>query len=408
MDTALRQRNVQVTLLSEDHNSEQTFSFHPSLLASLNQQLRTSLTSVSSESEKNWPERISNVLLNSVSHVVSNSSDINLFQQCFQELAGFYCSLDIPAPLRQRQFINNNGLVMSPDYAIRTVLDSARVGTFWQALSSILPQYAERECHLVYPACGPFAPLLLPVLHYLREQQLLPENLQVTLIDIHPAAIQSLAALVESLQLQEMVKVLHQDACDYQAENGSVDILLVEAMQHGLSREGHLNICQHFAPLLAEDALLLPEKISIRAVLTQADDEFPAKPREAGERNTQRVDIGPVLELSRESLRQLDLVRLNDGSELIRCQQVQVPADLNTTIEHILLLTTEMQVYQDLSVTEYASGITHPLPDLSVCIGFEPHNPQPGDLLIKPGDSILFYYRKQGLPGFLPVYVEPA
>ena len=85
-----------------------------------------------------------------------------------------------------------------------------------------------------------------------------------------------------------------------------------------------------------------------------------------------------------------------------------MPADLDTTIEHILLLTTEMQVYQDLSVTEYASGITHPLPDLSVCIGFEPHNPQPGDLLIKPGDSILFYYRKQGLPGFLPVYVEPA
>lgn len=408
MDTAALQPHFQTNSLSDDYVSEQQYSYHPSLLASLNQQLRTSLTSVSSESEKNWPERISNVLLNSVSQVVSNSSDINLFQQCFQELAGFYCSLNIPAPLRQRQFINKNGLVMSPDYAIRTVLDSVRVGSFWQALSNILPQYAERECHLVYPACGPFAPLLLPVLYFLREQQRLPQKLEVTLIDIHPAAAQSLQALVEATQLDSVVQVLCQDACDYRTEPGSVDILLVEAMQHGLSREGHLNICQHFAPLLAEDALLLPEKVSVRAVLTQAEDEFPAEPRAEGEKNTRRIDIGPVLELSRDTLRQLDMLRLDDGSELIRCLQVQVPEDLDTSAEHILLLTTEIQVYQNLSLAEYASGITHPLPDLSVCIGFEPRNPQPGDLLIKPGDSILFYYRKQGLPGFLPVYVEPV
>lgn len=408
MDTAALQPHFQTNSLSDDYVSEQQPLYHPSLLASLNQQLRTSLTSVSSESEKNWPERINNVLLNSVSQVVSNSSGINLFQQCFQELAGFYCSLNIPAPLRQRQFINKNGLVMSPDYAIRTVLDSVRVGSFWQALSNILPQYAERECHLVYTACGPFAPLLLPVLYFLREQQQLPQKLAVTLIDIHPAAAQSLQALVEATQLDTVVQVLCQDACDYRAEPGSVDILLVEAMQHGLSREGHLNICQHFAPLLAEDALLLPEKVSVRAVLTQAEDEFPAEPRAEGEKNTRRIDIGPVLELSRDNLRQLDLLRLDDGSELIRCLQVKIPEDLDTSAEHILLLTTEIQVYQDLSLAEYASGITHPLPDLSVCIGFEPRNPQPGDLLIKPGDSILFYYRKQGLPGFLPVYVEPV
>lgn len=408
MDTAVPNPNTQITFMPEDNSSEQQYSYHPSLLASLNQQLRTSLKTPAKISAGEWPERITNVFSESVCQVINDSPALPVFQQCFQELTGFYCSLDIPAPLRQRQFINKNGLVMSPDYAIRTVLDSVRVSTFWQALSNILPQYAERECHLVYPACGPFAPLLLPVLHFLREQQRLPEKLEVTLIDIHPAAAQSLQALVEATQLDSVVQVLCQDACDYRAEHGSVDILLVEAMQHGLSREGHLNICQHFAPLLAEDALLLPEKVSVRAVLTQAEDEFPAEPRAVGDKNTQRTDIGPVLELSRDTLRQLNLLRLDDGSELIRCLQVKIPEDLDTSVEHILLLTTEIQVHQDLSLPEYASGITHPLPDLSVCIGFEPRNPQPGDLLIKPGDSILFYYRKQGLPGFLPVYVEPV
>lgn len=406
MDTLLRDRAVSSLLEGIGDATGQPFdtSYHPSLLSSLNSHLRSQLSSASAP--RSQGERLQALLADCCRQVMTSGQREAVLEQAFRDLSEFYCELNIPQPQRQQQFIHQYGLVMSPDYAIRTVLDAARVSAFWQALSRILPTYQGRECHLVYAACGPFAPLLLPVLLHLRELGELPEQLRITLIDIHPAAATVLQALLQELQLSSMIQVRCEDACHYPGATNSIDILLIEAMQHGLSREGHLNICQHLVPMLKTDGILLPEVVRIEAVLTPANDEYPKDGRDFSQANPQRIRLGTVLELTRDSVPQLQLDHLPDGYVLVCCQSVGIPTELPRMTEQILLLSTDIQVWKELNIPEYASGITHPLPDLSVCIGFTPRDVRPGDLLLSPGDRIRFYYRKFGLPGFLPVQEE--
>ena len=70
MDTAVLHPNAQITFMPEDNSSEQQYSYHPSLLASLNQQLRTSLKTPAKISEGEWPERITNVFSENVKNAL--------------------------------------------------------------------------------------------------------------------------------------------------------------------------------------------------------------------------------------------------------------------------------------------------------------------------------------------------
>ena len=65
-------------------------------------------------------------------------------------------------------------------------------------------------------------------------------------------------------------------------------------------------------------------------------------------------------------------------------------------------------MYENEKIYEYDSGITHPLPEQQVCINFTPSESRDGDLLVKSGDDIKFYYRLNGLPGFLATWCEPS
>ena len=67
----------------------------------------------------------------------------------------------------------------------------------------------------------------------------------------------------------------------------------------------------------------------------------------------------------------------------------------------MLMICTHIKTYGDEVIGEYESGISHPLPDMHVCINFTPRDVKPGDLLVKTADKLKFYYRLNGLPGFL-------
>jgi hypothetical protein len=158
--------------------------------------------------------------------------------------------------------------------------------------------------------------------------------------------------------------------------------------------------------MLANDAIMVPENISIRAVLAKSSEEFPLAGRDTSIVNSNRMELGSILEVNRQSLQQLHTVELDEGNSLVECDQVKIPDDIMDAKDYILMLTTRIKVAENCWIEEYESGISHPLPDLSVCIGFTPNNFKTGDLLAKPGDSLKFYYRKLGLPGFLPTLVE--
>ncbi len=386
--------------------------YHQDLLQSLNQNLRQQLATRNAPLitlEQRQEQARAALTAAVASRELGRAAFSKELNKCYEALTSIYTSLDLPPEQRSLQYINRHGLVMSPDYCIKTITDTPRVGAFWQALEPLIgvdANTAGKPQHLVYPACGPYAPLLLPLLYSLKQEERLNPQLKVTLIDVHPAAAHTALELVRLCGLADQVDVLCLDACEYQAELGSVDILLLESMQHGFGREAHLSICQHFESLLAHDAIMVPENISICAVLAKSTEEYPLDKRDTSIANSGRIELGSILEVNRHNLLQLQTLELDGGNSLVECDQVKIPDDIVDAKDYILLLTTRIKVSENCWIEEYESGISHPLPDLSVCIGFTPNVYKPSDLLATPGDSLKFYYRKLGLPGFLPTLVK--
>jgi len=355
---------------------------------------------------------VGNILSNEQTNMVLLEQNLT---DLFENLKRIYQDENIDPALRKRQFIARHGLVISPDHCITTQKDPLRVNAFirgaHQAIATLKAQYEER-LHLVYPACGPFAPLLLPLIAYYKEMGLYDENdLRITLIDIQPGAIKSLQSIVNKMGITGFIEeICCQDACEYQPRT-PIHMVILEAMQHGFSKEGHLPIARYFSSIIETEGIFLPQEIRLRAVFSTGQREFieqwQHKDRRVCKAEMQqqvineRVELGEILRLTLSSLRTLPERILNESSSLIECGEVLLP-ELKPSMEKpLLLICTQVRIYQDETLGEYDSGITHPLPDMHVCMNFVPHDAKPGDLLVKSGDRLKFFYRLNGLPGFL-------
>ncbi|MGR5156047.1 hypothetical protein [Vibrio owensii] len=340
--------------------------------------------------------------------------------QLFHQQKAVYEDIDIEPALRKRQFITHCGLVMSPDNCITTQLDDLRVRAYVRAVDKAITAMAgekEGPVHVVYPACGPFAPLLMPLLgYYLARRLYSPQQLKVTFIDMQPGAFASLEALAEQMGVNGYIRQnLCIDALSYDPGELPVDIVVLEAMQHGFSREGHFGIARYFASLLQPDGILLPQQVIVTAALNDPNREFVAQWQDAkqvskDESNAgilaERIELGEVARINRDSLNHCKERVLDEHTTLIEFGKVQIPYFPEDTPEQVLLMCSEVQVFEDEWVHEYDSGITHPLPDQQVCINFTPREVRPGDLLVSSGDAIQFYYRINGLPGFLATWMQ--
>ncbi|MCE2571198.1 hypothetical protein K6Y21_06830 [Motilimonas eburnea] len=331
----------------------------------------------------------------------------------------FYQNLNIDEESRKLQYISKSGLVLSSDNCITTLLDDLRVNAYIRGIDQAIRAMFDKQkniIHLVYPACGPFAPLLFPLLAYYKQKSLFTSQLKVTLIDLQAAAVKTLEALVLEMGVEEYIQdILCQDALTYQAPESSIDILVLEAMQHGFSREGHFSIAKHFSSMVCEMGYMIPEKICVSAVLNRAQREYVDQWKDADELSQQNMDLsiqaerahlGEILSLTRQSLKDLPERALDENTTLIECGKVNIPLMPKNGDEQTLLLCTQIQVFNDEYIREYDSGISHPLPDQQVCINFVPKDDRPGDLLLKSGDGIQFFYRLNGLPGFLATWCE--
>lgn len=248
----------------------------------LRQQLNSTLHNQIASTEENKFEHpptkqkddLSTCLVKTVTEILqAGDSNIALIEvhlnELFERLNLLYQHADIDPALRKRQFIARHGLVMSPDHCTTTQKDTRRVTAFIRGAHQAIGELKNKNSaclHLVYPACGPFAPLLLPLIAYYRETGIYRENdLRITLIDMQAGAVESLQVLVNEMGISEYIHEINcQDACEYQPVI-PVDIVILEAMQHGFSREGHLPIAQHFAALMSADGIFYP-KVSALAL----------------------------------------------------------------------------------------------------------------------------------------------
>lgn len=394
----------------------------PEVEGLLKQMLRTQLASLTKTTvttterqltlQKTLVEAISLVLRDTK---VEHSVLVKHFEAMYDHAMASMAEAKLDQDILTRQYIGNHGLIMSPLQCTTTIKDVYRIRGFARGLNQAIKDLFQQQLqiHILYPACGPFAPLLLPLMTYYKNNRLYtPEQIQITLVDIQPGAIASLNQLITDLGLSDYIAdCIEADAVQYRPSSG-IDILMLEAMQHGFTREAHLSIARHFVQFMNPNGVLLPKKVSVKAMLVEGQEEFVEqwKGREYCHSSNleadivnRRIDLGAICEIDLVWLSSLEVMTLPDGTEVVPCNRISLPEQVPDSRKKILVICAQLHTYGDDGVLEYDSGITHPLPDMSVCIDFKPAVPEPGDLLVNSGDKLDFYYHLTGLPGFVPV-----
>ncbi|MBT0093129.1 MULTISPECIES: hypothetical protein [Vibrio] len=340
--------------------------------------------------------------------------------QAFQSMYGNACQSLSLAKLTQeeltRQYISTSGLVMSPLNCKHTIKDVYRIKGFACGINKAIQHMLanKSQVKVLYPACGPFAPLLLPLLaHYKQSDRISAEQLQVTLVDIHPGAIKALNQLIADLDIADYIEALVEEDATQFSPTQTFDLLILEAMQHGFSREGFLSIAKHLVQYLHIQGEMIPNQVSVRAMMVIGETEFNQQWEKAEyahsnhcqpEAIDDRIDLGEILNVNKAMLLRSEIFELDGGIKMLQGNTIELPKDVADMAKRILAIYSHIDTYGDAMVGQYDSGITHPNPDMTFYVDAKPKAVEHHYFEAKGGDKVSFYYQLTGLPGFVATH----
>ncbi|MDW1845406.1 hypothetical protein R7E49_04610 [Vibrio sp. Vb2110] len=340
--------------------------------------------------------------------------------QAFQTMYGNACQSLSLAKLTQeeltRQYISTSGLVMSPLNCKHTIKDVYRIKGFACGINKAIQHMLanKSQVKVLYPACGPFAPLLLPLLaHYKQSDRISAEQLQVTLVDIHPGAIKALNQLIADLDIADYIEALVEEDATQFSPTQTFDLLILEAMQHGFSREGFLSIAKHLVQYLHIQGEMIPNQVSVRAMMVIGETEFNQQWEKAEyahsnhcqpEAIDDRIDLGEILNVNKAMLLRSEIFELDGGIKMLQGNTIELPKDVPDMAKRILAIYSHIDTYGDAMVGQYDSGITHPKPDMTFYVDAKPKAVEHHYFEAKGGDKVSFYYQLTGLPGFVATH----
>ncbi len=269
----------------------------------------------------------------------------------------------------------SNGLALSPAMATMCADDFMRTITFirgtYAAIVDIRNRFPDRPVHILYVGCGPYATLAVPLMAIFTSSEA-----NFTLLDLHPESIISTKSLIDTLSFSESVVSWETvDASSYcVCPDRMPDIILIETMQACLESEPQVAITRH---LLAQapDAILLPHEVRVDLKLVDPNKEFELGVigRNEGHTHRDRLPVGPIFVVNRESIKSWK----NISSNCLPGLAVQFSGPIEQRYQPMLF--TEVCVYQKHILKDYDSGLTCPRV-LST------------DKAIKAGQTIQFYY----------------
>jgi hypothetical protein len=252
----------------------------------------------------------------------------------------------------------------------------------YHAIQEAQQRFPGEAIHILYAGCGPFAPLCLPLLPLLAE-----EAVHFTLLDVHARAIESVESILAALQLKSTkVDCVVCDATQYQnPHHRSLHVVVSETMQRALEKEPQVAILMNTAPQLTAGGLMVPEMISVDAVLTDLSQElggngFVAEPSaHALKPWSGRIPLGRIVEVDRE--RACAWFAAGISSHL---PPVKIALPSVMAAQYSLVLATTLCTFGAYVLREYESGLTQPL----IVDGW------------RPGEELEIVYRLGKKPGF--------
>lgn len=210
----------------------------------------------------------------------------------------------------------------------------------YQAIQDKLALNPQRPIQILYAGTGPFAWLLLPLLPLFSASQI-----QVTLLDIHPASLDKVTKLIEYFDLADRVAMyVCADATVWQPEAAvKFDMIVSETMKHLLQQEPQVQIFSHLQAYLADDGVLIPQNIELDAWLECRTVQDLAETHY----------LGPLFALNLQTAR-----LLADGDRSFLAGTLLLPDFSPSAVT--FKFTTSIQVYGNSTLSEHQSQLTLP------------------------------------------------
>ncbi|MCG8474154.1 MAG: hypothetical protein MI784_01525 [Cytophagales bacterium] len=178
-----------------------------------------------------------------------------------QFLAG-QIGLDLQEESNKTNVHTKYGKALGPSWAAYCIDDVVRTKKYMLGIMEAVQEAVRREgktVHILYAGCGPFATLVLPLF-----SRFAPEEIQITLLEIHPKSHESVTGLIEHFSLEPYIRTAElADASAYKLPSSRVDILIGETMQSGLLREPQVPIMLNLLSQISPPPVLIPQCVKV-------------------------------------------------------------------------------------------------------------------------------------------------
>ncbi|WP_299703022.1 hypothetical protein [uncultured Tateyamaria sp.] len=259
--------------------------------------------------------------------------------------------------------LGQDGRAVSPFCAALCLRDYLRTYAFAEgvtrAIQQVRARHPGRPARVLYAGTGPFASLaVLQIPHFSADE------VQFTLLDIHPESDTASRQVFAALRAEDMVEARHVvDAIRWAAEDeGPFDVIVTEVMQAALKNEPQVQMTRALAPLLASDGVLVPEEISMDLVKVHPETLFGETPAPLP------PAIGRAMTLTVETAKGLAFA---DG--IAALPPLRVPD--HHTCDAPLVIVTRIRTFGEIELTYGLSGLTQPI------VLYDTPIPRAGDMI---------------------------
>ncbi len=275
-----------------------------------------------------------------------------------------------PSDITEGKTSSRDGLAISPTQAAMCATEEQRTALFLRglhdAITGALELKSSEPVRVLYAGSGPYATLATPLMTVFP-----PGKVQFTVLDIHPASIDSAKSVIGRLGLEQSVEeFVVGDACHYIIpREATPDVIVSETMSTALEKEPQVAIMRHLLSQ-APEAVIVPESVKLDAFLVDTSNEperiVPDCEGSANSSQPDRIPLGPVFELNASTIRSWDAL----STERLPAAQIEVAHPLKPGYRPFIFTTIttygkHVLGTHDCNLTgiREISGIDHLAPD---------------------------------------------
>ncbi len=301
-------------------------------------------------------KRIIPIILKEETHYSELQDVLTEFKSLCEAMSG----LDFKTDQSNTPIYLDSGKAIGPKWAAACIDDIMRTKRFMRGVHKAVEIARkgknENPVHLLYTGTGPFATLVLPLLTLYT-----PEEVKFTLVEINPISYKSVQRVFKELEAEDYIEEIRKEnASDIVFEDpNKFDIIIIECLQHALSREPQVAITHNLISQAREDVILIPENISLYFTLINSVKEKEYLMNVAEKKEVDYMSFSEVVfELNKTTMKTYS-EPLPSDFKFPRTQTVFTEHELINS--DVLAITTEIHIYGGEQLSFRESGLTVPL-----------------------------------------------